>query len=73
MEASLAVPALERESARPPLARDFLCGGCCYGIAPRATLPELCPMCGASAWIPLLAAKPAERATRPAGWATRAP
>lgn len=72
MEASLAVPALERESARPPLARDFLCGGCGYGIAPRATLPELCPMC-AAVWLPLLAAKPAGRATRPAGWATRAP
>jgi len=72
MEVSLAVPALEREALRQLLSRDFLCGACGYGIAPRAVPPELCPMCRTSAWIPLLAAKPAER-PRPAGWATRAP
>ena len=54
MEASVAVPTLERDVAARELALDFLCSACGYGIAPRTALPEACPMCRASTWVPLL-------------------
>ena len=36
---------------------DFRCAACGYGIVPRESLPERCPMCGIFAWDPFPAVR----------------